>query len=115
MLQMDMTGWNPANNQNRVGIITDFTNADVSTVLRRCIETYAQLPHGDTRCGYACSDHASWNRAGYRSSFGFEVAVFGNLNRAIHTANDVVGILDLNRGAGFVKFSVGFVIELSKQ
>jgi len=115
MIQLDMTGWNPAQNQNRVGIATDFTNPDLTTVLRRCVETYGQLPMGDIRCGYACSDHASWHRAGFRASHGFEVANLNLMNRAIHTANDVIGILDLNRGAAYVRFSVGFAIELSKQ
>jgi len=115
MLQMDMTGFNPPQNSNRVGIITDFTNSEVNQILRRCVVTYGELPFGDTLCGYACSDHASWNRAGYRSSFGFEVGTFNLINRNIHTINDVITILDMKRAARYVKFSVGFAIELSKK
>jgi len=115
MLQMDMTGFNPSANQDKVGVITDFTSPEVSQILRNCIETYGDLPHSDTRCGYACSDHASWNRAGYRSSFGFEVGQFNMLNRAIHTANDLISLLDMKRAAKYVKFSVGFAVELSKK
>jgi hypothetical protein len=44
MLQNDMTGFNPASNNNRVGVITDFTSPEVSEVLRNCIRKYAELP-----------------------------------------------------------------------
>jgi len=113
VLQLDMTGYNPPANNNRVGIITDFTNPELNQLLRRVVQTYGELPYGDTRCGYACSDHASWNRAGYRSSFGFEVGVFNMLNPNIHTANDLLIHLDMKRCAKYVKFAIGFIVELS--
>jgi len=114
MLQMDMTGYNPPQNLNEVGIITDFTDAGLNTLLRNVYRTYGQLPTRDTLCGYACSDHASWNRAGYRSSFGFEVGQFNILNPRIHTANDLLQYLDTKRQVGFAKAAIGFATENSK-
>jgi len=115
MMQIDMNGYNPTANQNRIGIITDFTNADLNEIMRKALLIYAQLPHGNTLCGYACSDHASFHRNGYRASFAFEVYQFNMLNRNIHTANDLINVLDMKRVAQYVKFAVGVVIELSKK
>lgn len=115
MLQLDMTGFNPPQNQNKVGIITDFVDAGLTQIVRQLIVKYGRLQTGDTRCGYACSDHASFTRAGYRSAFPFEVSQFGMINRAIHTANDVIGLLDMKRATGFTRAAVGFAMELSKE
>jgi len=115
MLQMDMTGFNPPQNQNRVGIITDFVDASLTNMVRQFFVTYARLETGDTRCGYACSDHASFTRAGYRSSFPFEVHQFSMLNGAIHSPNDLINRLDMKRATGFVRAGLGFVMELSKE
>eukprot|EP01080_Neovahlkampfia_damariscottae_P010014 gene10014-2333_t len=115
MLQMDMTGYDSAANGGRVGVVTDFTSSDVNSVLRKSIEKYGKLPQVDMRCGYACSDHASWTRAGYKSAFGFEVGSFSLANRAIHSANDLIGLLDMPRATKFVKFGIGLAVELSKQ
>lgn len=115
MLQLDMTGFNPPQNQNKVGIITDFVDAGLTQIVRQLFVKYGGLQTGDTRCGYACSDHASFTRAGYRSAFPFEVHQFGMINRAIHTANDLINLLDMKRATGFTKAAVGFAVELSKQ
>jgi len=115
MLQNDMTGFNPAANQNKVGIITDFVDVNLTAILRKLVTEYGKLPWADTRCGYACSDHASFTRAGYRSAFSFEVHQFSMLNRNIHTANDVISHLDMKRNVQFVKTAVGFAQELGHE
>lgn len=73
MLQCDMTGWNSATNAGKIGVITDFTDAQTNEIVRNCLTRYGQLPWDNTVCGYACSDHASWTRHGFRSAFAFEV------------------------------------------
>jgi len=109
VLQLDMIGYGAG---TPVGIVTDFVDLDVSAFIKVLIEAYADLTYGETRCGYACSDHASWTRNGFRSSFPFETA-FSNSNPYIHTANDVISHLSFDRMAEFSKLAVGFVIELA--
>lgn len=36
---------------------------------KKLVETYLDIPWVGTKCGYACSDHASFSKAGYPSSF----------------------------------------------
>jgi len=108
MLQLDMTGYGSA----PVGIITDFTHGNLTAFLRILVDTYTLITWTDSRCGYGCSDHASWNRAGYPSAFPFE-APFGSHSPYIHTANDVIGTLNFAKAIEFAKIAVGFAVELA--
>ena len=36
---------------------------------KELVDTYLDVPYVETKCGYACSDHASFSKAGYPSSF----------------------------------------------
>jgi leucyl aminopeptidase len=110
MLQLDMTFYksSPA----RVGIITDHVSAPLTTYLRTLIPAYTNLPFSDGRCGYGCSDHASWTKAGFDACFPFE-APYGSQNPNIHTGNDVISILSVPHGLQFAQLGLGFLVELS--
>jgi len=110
MMQFDMTMY--AGAIPRIGIVTDFVNTALTDYLRLLVDSYSQLEWVNTRCGYACSDHASWTNAGYPSSFPFESA-FGNSNPYIHSANDVINHLSMAHGLEFAKVGLAFVVELS--
>jgi len=111
MLQLDMTMY-PGGTTPRIGVITDFVDPSLTAFLRKVCTAYAAIPFVDTRCGYGCSDHASWTRAGYQACFPFEAA-FNNANPRIHTPNDLINILSIDHGAEFVKVAVGYAVELS--
>jgi len=108
MLQLDMTGYD----KNAIGIIGDYTSGALNAFVKTLVSTYTSLNWVDSLCGYGCSDHASWNRTGYRSAFPFETA-FGNHNPSIHTANDVLNNLDPNQMLEFVYLGIGFAVELA--
>jgi len=110
MLQMDMTMF--PGTAGRIGVITDFVDPSLTSFLRKLVTTYSDLLFVDTRCGYACSDHASWNRAGFSACFPFE-ADFRNSNPRIHTIQDLLSALSIDHGAEFVKVAVGYIVELS--
>jgi len=112
MLNMDMVGFNN-NAQNRAGIAVDFTESTSTEFLRKCAREYSSLAIADIRCGYACSDHANFVRAGYRSAHIFEAAPISNINRFIHTASDTINRLQLERGLEYVKVALGFTVELA--
>lgn len=111
MINMDMTGFNAG--QNTVGVATDYVDAATTSFLRKLVNTYSGLKQGDIRCNYACSDHASFTSAGYRSSHIFEASPIGNMNRNIHTARDTIDRLDLKRAVELIKVALSFVVELS--
>eukprot|EP01113_Clastostelium_recurvatum_P036859 TRINITY_DN5323_c0_g1_i1.p1 TRINITY_DN5323_c0_g1~~TRINITY_DN5323_c0_g1_i1.p1 ORF type:complete len:362 (-),score=62.88 TRINITY_DN5323_c0_g1_i1:75-1160(-) len=109
MMQFDMTGY--VGRSGAIGIITDFTNVNLTAFMRILVDTYTELNWQDSTCGYGCSDHASWTRNGYRSAFPFE-APFGQHSPFIHSANDLLQSLDLNHAREFAKLAVGYVVEL---
>ena len=61
--------------------------------------------------GYGCSDHASWSKAGYKSTFSFE-SLFEDHSPYIHTTEDTVEHIDFGHVAEFVKAVVGWGIEM---
>ncbi|QSQ24406.1 M20/M25/M40 family metallo-hydrolase [Pyxidicoccus parkwayensis] len=114
VLQLDMTNYKGSTSTDVV-VITDYTNSAQNTFLRNLITTYVKIAQGNSSCGYACSDHASWYNQGYVASIPFE-APLGSDNPYIHTANDT-----LARSGGtathalkFTKIAAAYVAELAK-
>ena len=114
VLHMDMTAY--TGKQNVVGIVTDHTNNELTSLLRKLVGEYLNIPAVDTRCGYACSDHASWTKNGYRSTFPIE-SEFKNSNRNIHSARDTIDApgYDFDHIYEFAKLAVAFAMEMSMQ
>jgi len=110
MLQFDMVGF--VSNGRPPVLITDFVSGPLTTCLRNIS---VQLGHnwGTGTCGYACSDHASWTRAGYRSSFPFEQEM-SQINRAIHTVNDKIDLLTPSHAKLFIELGVASIIRLDQ-
>jgi len=112
MLQLDMTGYIRSGTTPTVGVVTDFTNGQLSTFVRALTNAYTSTRFTNTQCGYACSDHGSWHRAGYPAAFTFE-SIFSNSNPYIHTSNDVMTRLNFAHAREFALLGVGFAVELS--
>ncbi|KAG9860489.1 Zn-dependent exopeptidase, partial [Aureobasidium melanogenum] len=76
MLQQDMTGYVQktldAGEPESVGVITDFVDPGLTEFIKKVVTTYCDIPYVLTKCGYACSDHASASKAGYPSAFVIE-------------------------------------------
>jgi len=110
MMQMDMTGYYRA--EPMIGIINDYTDPELTRFLREVVDSYSSLPWKDMRCGYGCSDHASWNKVGYRSAAPFED---DNVDYPyIHSADDTVDHVDFDHCLEFARVAVGYAVELSK-
>lgn len=88
VLQLDMTLF-AGSGELVIGSMTDFTSAWLRDYLKAANETYIHARIVDDKCGYGCSDHASWNRQGYPALMPFE-ATFSKSNKNIHTARDVI-------------------------
>jgi len=111
MLQLDMTGYTRAGAEPVMGLVQDFVNATLTRFVGQLIDTYTNIGWVATTCGYACSDHASWTRAGYPASFSFE-SRFGQHSPFIHTAQDTLSTLTLEHAIEFAKLGLGFAVEL---
>ncbi|KAJ7179301.1 peptidase [Mycena filopes] len=114
MSQFDMTAWVKAGTTESVGIIMDFVDLPLTEFNKQLVDMYLDIPWAETKCGYACSDHASWAKAGYPSSFTIE-STFENSNKHIHSANDRIDVSEefsFSHMLEFSKLAVAFAVEL---
>lgn len=109
VMQFDMTMY--TGGEQFVTLITDNIDRDMNQFTKMLIDTYVHVEWQESTCGYACSDHASWNRAGYAAVFPFE-ASFQQMNKKIHTPKDTLDILDAEFGLLFAKLGVAYAIEM---
>lgn len=109
--QFDMTG-NQGTPSRDIVFMTDYTNSAQNNFMMQLLDTYMPgVNYGTSRCGYGCSDHASWHNQGFAASIPFE-SNMSDANYRIHTANDTV--FDSSHAYNFVKLSSAFVAELGK-
>jgi len=109
MMQMDMTGY--FKDKESIALINDFTDPSLTDFLRKIVSHYTRLDSVDIKCGYGCSDHASWTKAGFRAASPFEDIDIEN--PYIHTPSDTFDHVDLEHSLEFAKVAVGFVVELA--
>ena len=79
------------------------------------IDRYVRVPWGFDRCGYACSDHYSWHRQGYKVSFPFETKL-NDSNPYNHTENDTLEAsgFSAQHATLFAKLGLSYILELDK-
>ncbi|KAI5783920.1 leucine aminopeptidase 2 [Peziza echinospora] len=116
MLQQDMTGFVrrtlDAGLPESVGVIMDFVDPDLTSFIKKVVDTYCDIPWVETKCGYACSDHASASKAGYRSAFVIE-SEFGLSSDKIHSTEDKMETLSVAHMKQHAKLTVGLAVELA--
>lgn len=111
VLQLDMTLY-PGSGEFVIGSMTDFTSAWLRDYFKALNDTYLHARVVDDKCGYGCSDHASWNRQGYPALMPFE-ASFRNSNKNIHTSKDVISPeLNFKHSALYTKIAVVMAMDL---
>jgi leucyl aminopeptidase len=112
VMQLDMTNYKGS--PSDIYLYTDYTNSAQNDFLAKLVSTYQPgITVAYSRCGYACSDHASWHAQGYAASFPFET-LDGDDNPYIHTANDTYANSG-NQAAHalkFAKLAAAYAIEL---
>lgn len=114
VLQLDMTNYQGS--VSDIYLIDDYTDAQQNQFLENLVQAYLPaLSVGHTTCGYACSDHASWERRGYVASFLFEALLWQG-NPAIHSTGDTYA------GSGnqathalkFARLGLAYAVELGR-
>ncbi len=112
-LQLDMTNYHGSDKD--IWLMKDFTSAPQNTFLTNLIDKYVGATWGLDACGYACSDHASWYRAGVPASMPFESRM-RDRNQVIHTADDTLEISNNNadHAIKFARLGAAYAIEMAK-
>ncbi len=112
VLQLDMTMF-PGSGEFTLGSMTDFTSAWLRSYFANLNDLYIKAKIVDDRCGYGCSDHASWHRQGYPALMPFESS-FDDSNPLIHSRDDAInGETSFRHSAMFAKIAVAFALDLS--
>jgi leucyl aminopeptidase len=112
-LQLDMTNYQGS--EKDIWLMKDFTSPAQNEFITKLIDTYVGATWGLDACGYACSDHASWYRAGVPASMPFESRM-RDRNKKIHTAEDTLELSNDNadHALKFAKLGAAYAIELGK-
>ena len=111
VLQLDMTMM--PGPSRKLQMITDHVHEGLTSYTGRLLTEYTGMPWEMGVCGYGCSDHASWTRAGFASAFPFESPE--DINRLIHSERDTLDTLEAAFGLHFSKLAVAFAAELSSR
>ncbi|EPT01217.1 hypothetical protein FOMPIDRAFT_1120705 [Fomitopsis schrenkii] len=116
MSHFDMTAWIKNGTREEVGVVTDFVDANLTEFNKQLVDLYLDIPYVETKCGYACSDHASWTKAGYPTTFSAEGTMENWDREFVHTMNDRIDISDefsFSHMLEFSKLAVAFAVELA--
>ncbi|WP_317987971.1 M20/M25/M40 family metallo-hydrolase [Hyalangium gracile] len=114
VLQLDMTNYKGSTYD--FGMVTDNTNASLNSFTTSLISAYLPgLTYTNITCGYGCSDHASWNSAGFPATMPFE-ATMSTDNPNIHTTGDTLTFMGgtATNSVKFAKLAVAFLGEVAK-
>lgn len=112
VMQLDMTLF-PGSGEFVIGNMTDFTSPWMHEYFKAVNEIYLHARIVDDKCGYGCSDHASWYRQGYPALMPFE-ATMSSMNHNIHTAKDLIDASSNFRHATvFAKLAVVLAMDLA--
>lgn len=112
VLQLDMTLF-PGSGELVIGSMNDFTSSWLRDYLKANNETYIKARIVDDKCGYGCSDHASWYRQGYPTLMPFE-SKMNDSNSNIHTARDLVSKdSNFNHSVAYTKIALLFAMDLA--
>lgn len=113
VMQLDMTNYEGS--PFDIVFMNDYTSREQDQYLKSLVQLYLpELRVSEDACGYACSDHASWTRHGYRASIPFE-SMMDEHNNKIHTENDTLhqSQNQAKHAVNFAKLAIAYAMELS--
>lgn len=112
VLQLDMVAF--PSDSHSVTFMTDYVDKSLTLWTEQVYGLYVGGTYKEDRCGYGCSDHASWSRYGYPSVMPFETP-FNEMNGRIHTDSDLWDeFLDAEYASRFTKLALAFTAEMSR-
>lgn len=113
VIQFDMTNFKGS--PEEVFLLTDNVDPALTAFLGKLLDAYGGVKWSTTKCGYGCSDHASWTQNGFAASAAFESA-FETMNKALHTERDTLSTMGgaAAHSVPFAKLAAAFAVELAK-
>jgi leucyl aminopeptidase len=113
MLNLDMVNYKGS--PLDIYFVSDNTSAAQNAFLGKLVDTYTDYKWGSFKCGYGCSDHASWTKNGYPASLPFE-STFTQYNPFIHKPTDTLAQSGgrAEQALKFARLGVAYAVELAK-
>jgi leucyl aminopeptidase len=112
VLHFDMTGFR-YHDKETIYLLKDNVSPELTDYVKSLIETYIGVEVGYTKCGYECSDHASWNNAMVPAACPFEADHWaGEDNPYIHSGEDTLEHVSLAHMVNFTKLGLAFALDL---
>lgn len=114
VMQLDMTGYEGSDYD--IVLMEDYTDSNLTSFVKQLITSYLpEIRWTTDKCGYACSDHASWTRNNYPAVMPFE-SKMDDYNSKIHSRGDTLDQLGnrAEHAVNFAKLAVAFAMELAK-
>lgn len=113
VLQLDMTLF-PGDGPRVVSSMTDYTSSWLRSILVVLNTHYVGAKIIDDKCGYGCSDHASWYRQGFHAVIPFESSM-NKMNSLIHSKNDILTPkMNFDHSLVFSQYAIALAMELSQ-
>lgn len=112
VLNLDMTGYRADSNDPTMWLYIDNTDYKISGDIAQWIPLYIGVPVKYSRCGYKCSDHASWDDAGIPAAMVSEQDM-GHMNPYIHTDKDTIEKLNIDHMRHFSQLAAIFALVYS--
>lgn len=111
--QNEMSGY--VGSSRTITVLQDFVDSDLTRFTEALVAEYSDIPVKQERCGYGCSDHASWTSEGFPAVCTAEGGPysFGNVNPDMHTDRDSIDKLDMEYQVQFTRVALAFAVELS--
>ena len=113
VLQLDMTLFRGTKSKDIV-LMRDFSDKNQNNFLAMLMDKYLQVEWGYSRCGYGCSDHASWTHAGFPAGYAAE-SRFDDMNPHIHTDRDTLEKVGgtAQHALNYARLSLSFLVEMA--
>jgi leucyl aminopeptidase len=113
VMQLDMTGYPDKDYPTAIWLMDDNVSTPLTTYLETLTNAYVNKPIKHDRCGYACSDHATWTQNGISAAIPFEAAM-NHYNPYIHSSRDTMEKLVLTHMLDYTKLALAFAVELAE-
>ncbi len=113
VIQLDMTNYQGSNED--IVFMSDYTDRNLTEMAEKVLDTYfPEINYSRDKCGYACSDHASWTQNRYPAIMPFE-ARKRDMNPHIHTSRDTVDKSGHSAAHAmkFAKLASAFALEMA--
>ena len=111
VVQLDMTSF-PGGGEGNITSMADFTSAWMRSYFESLNRTYINARLQEDKCGYGCSDHASWYKQGYPTLMPAE-SPMRSMNHKLHTSKDLIDSnTSFKHAAVFAKAAVAVALDL---